>query len=136
MNIDKYQQQHVTILQSIISLRKLSQAGVAANAQAIAEGVIAIGSTIKLHLAIEDQALYPALQRSGNAELAQLGKTFQTNMGPIAQAFEGFARRWNTAERLRKDPEGFRDDANIVLRALYQRIQQENVEFYPRIKAM
>mgnify|MGYP000656176223 CR=1 FL=1 len=88
----------------------------------------------KLHLAVEDKALYPALQRSGDATLARLGQQFQDDMGPIAQAFDGFARRWNTAERLRSDPQGFRNDANTVLKRVYERMQRENREFYPRIE--
>ena len=104
------------------------------NAAAIAQGIISFSSLIKLHLAVEDKALYPALQRSGDATLARLGQQFQDDMGPIAQAFDGFARRWNTAERLRSDPQGFRNDANTVLKRVYERMQRENREFYPRIE--
>lgn len=135
MKIDKFKLQHVDILQRIAQLRRLSQAGVAANAQAIAQGIIDVSSVIKLHLAVEDQALYPALQRSGDAELARMGQQYQQEMAPLAQAFDGFARRWNTAQRLQQDEAGFRADANNVLRRVHQRMQRENREFYPRIEA-
>lgn len=134
MNIDKFKQQHVDILQRIAQLRKLTQAGIAEHAQEIADGIISFSAIIKLHLAVEDQALYPALQRSGDPELVRMGHQYQHDMGPIAQAFDGFARRWNTAERLRTDPEGFRTDANDVLRRIHERMQRENREFYPRIE--
>ena len=126
--------QHVDILSRIDQLRSLTHAGVEVNAAAIAQGIISFSSLIKLHLAVEDKALYPALQRSGDATLARLGQQFQDDMGPIAQAFDGFARRWNTAERLRSDPQGFRNDANTVLKRVYERMQRENREFYPRIE--
>ena len=126
--------QHVGILSRIDQLRSLTHAGVEVNAAAIAQGIISFSSLIKLHLAVEDKALYPALQRSGDATLARLGQQFQDDMGPIAQAFDGFARRWNTAERLRSDPQGFRNDANTVLKRVYERMQRENREFYPRIE--
>ncbi len=135
MNIDKFKHQHVDILQRIAQLRTLTHAGVETNAQAIADGIIGFSSLIKLHLAVEDKALYPALQRSGDAELARMGQQYQQDMGPIAQAFDGFARRWNTAASLRSNPEGFRQDANTVLRRVYERMQRENREFYPRIEA-
>ena len=134
MNIEKFKHQHVDILSRIDQLRSLTHAGVEANAAAIAQGIISFSSLIKLHLAVEDKALYPALQRSGDATLARLGQQFQDDMGPIAQAFDGFARRWNTAERLRSDPQGFRNDANTVLKRVYERMQRENREFYPRIE--
>ena len=66
MNIDKFKHQHVSILSSIASLRSLAHAGVARNAAEIARLIVAMSSTIKLHLAVEDRALYPALQRGGN----------------------------------------------------------------------
>ncbi|MBV8247874.1 MAG: hemerythrin domain-containing protein [Comamonas sp.] len=135
MQIDKLKQQHVDILRRITALRELTHAGVAGNAKAIAEGIIGMSAVIKLHLAVEDQALYPALQRGGNADLARLGRQYQDEMGPLAQAYDAFARRWNTAQRLHEDAEGFRADANNVLRRLHERMQHENREFYPRVEA-
>ena len=97
MNLDKFKHQHTDILRSIATLRALAQAGVEANASAIAQGIVAMSGTIKLHLAVEDQVLYPALQRGGNAELARLGCQYQSEMASIASAYDAFARRWNTA---------------------------------------
>ena len=105
------------------------------NAAAIARGIVAMSSTIKLHLAVEDRLLYPALRQGADAELARLGEQFQREMGAIAAAYMDFARRWNTPERVRTDAEGFRADANAVLRHVYERMQRENRDFYPRIEA-
>ena len=135
MNIDKFKHQHVSILGSIAALRRLAHAGVAHNATEIARLVVTMSSTIKLHLAVEDQALYPALQRGDNPELARMGQQYQTDMGPIAQAYEAFARRWNRADSVLHDEQAFRDDANRVLRMVHERMQRENRDFYPRIEA-
>ncbi len=135
MNIDKFKHQHVDILGNIAALRHLAQAGVAHNAAEIARLIVSMSSTIKLHLAVEDRALYPALQNGSNAELARMGQQYQKDMGPIAQAYEMFARRWNRPESVRSDVQGFRDDANRVLRMVYERMQRENRDFYPRIEA-
>ncbi|EER59745.1 Hemerythrin HHE cation binding domain protein [Acidovorax delafieldii 2AN] len=134
MNIDKFKHQHLDILRSIDLLRQLTHAGVERNVAEIAQRIIAMSSTIKLHLAVEDQALYPALQRGGNAELARMGRQYQNDMGPIASAYDAFARRWNTAESLRTDEKGFRAEANVVLRKVYERMQREDRDFYPRIE--
>ena len=80
MNIDKFKHQHLDILRSIDLLRQLTHAGVERNAAEIAQRIVAMSSTIKLHLAVEDQALYPALQRSGNASLARLGRQYQRDI--------------------------------------------------------
>ncbi len=135
MNIDKFKHQHADILDSIAALRRLAQAGVAHNAGDIARLIVRMSSTIKLHLAVEDQALYPALQRGHHPELARMGQQYQRDMGPIAQAYEAFARRWNLPESVRRDEQGFRDDANRVLRMVHERMQRENRDFYPRIES-
>lgn len=135
MNIDKFKHQHADIMSNISALRRLAQAGVAQNADDIARLIVSMSSTIKLHLAVEDQALYPALQRGDNPELARMGQQYKTDMGPIAQAYEAFARRWNRADSVLHDEQAFRDDANRVLRMVHERMQSENRDFYPRIEA-
>lgn len=135
MNIDRFKHDHVDILCQIDGLRRLTHAGVEDNAADIARGIVAISSTIKLHLAVEDRMLYPALAQSGNAELARLSQRFQHDMGSIATAFMSFARHWNTAESVRANAQAFRAEANDVLRRVYERMQRENREFYPRIEA-
>lgn len=134
MNIDKFKHQHVDILESIDTLRNLAKAGAANNATEIARLIVAMSSTIKLHLAVEDQVLYPALQRGGNAELARMGRQYQSEMTSIASAYDAFARRWNTADGVRRDAQGFRNEANVVLRRVFERMQRENHDFYPRIE--
>ena len=135
MNIDKFKYQHADIMSNISALRRLAQAGVAQNAADIARLIVSMSSTIKLHLAVEDHALYPALQRGDNPELARMGQQYKTDMGPIAQAYEAFARRWNRADSVLHDEQAFRDDANRVLRMVHERMQRENRDFYPRIEA-
>ena len=112
----------------------MAHAGVEANASAIAQGIVAMSGTIKLHLAVEDQVLYPALQRGDNAELARMGRQYQSEMTSIASAYDAFARRWNTADGVRRDAQGFRNEANVVLRRVFERMQREDREFYPRIE--
>ncbi len=135
MNIDRFKHEHEDILAQIDALRALSHAGPAQHAAAIAQGVVAMSSTIRLHLAVEDRLLYPALQCSGDAELARLGTRFQHEMGEIAGGYMAFARRWNTRERVAADPEGFRAEANVALRSVYERMRREDRDFYPRIEA-
>ena len=52
MNIDKFKHQHTDILRGIATLRALAHAGVEGNATAIAQGIVAMSGTIKLHLAV------------------------------------------------------------------------------------
>jgi iron-sulfur cluster repair protein YtfE (RIC family) len=135
MNIDKFKHQHIEILTSISTLRALAQSGIRDNATAISERIIAMSSLIKLHLAVEDKVLYPTLQNGKDALLARMGKKYQDEMKNIAAAYMGFARRWNTSTTVAQNPEGFRRDANEVLKVLHTRMRKENTEFYPAIEA-
>jgi hypothetical protein len=134
MNIDKFKHQHVEILTAISALRVLAKSGIRDNAAAISERIIAMSSLIKLHLAVEDTVLYPALQNGKDALLARMGKKYQDEMQNIAASYMGFARRWNTSATVAQNPEGFRLDANQVLKVLHNRMQKENTEFYPAIE--
>jgi hypothetical protein len=135
MNIDKFKQQHIDLLGGIAGLRNCAKAGISANAAEIARLIITMSSIIKLHLAVEDKILYSALQAGRNAALAKMGQRFQDEMEAIASTYMDFARKWNTAAGVSDDPEGFRADANHVLKLLHERMQKENSDFYPEIGA-
>jgi iron-sulfur cluster repair protein YtfE (RIC family) len=135
MDIDRFKNQHVEILEGIAELRRLARSGIQTHAPAIAAKVAALSSVITLHLAIEDRILYPAVQNTGDAHLASMGKAYQEDMKGIASQYIAFSRRWSQPGEVAKQPESFRDDANTVLKMVHQRMQRENVEFYPAIEA-
>lgn len=135
MNIDKFKHQHTDIISCISILRALVRSGITANAADISQAIISMSSTIKLHLAVEDKILYPALQNANNASLARMGKKFQDEMTSIAAAYVNFAQKWNNASTVSQNPEEFRADANSVLKVLYNRMRKEDTDFYPVIEA-
>jgi hypothetical protein len=134
MNIDKFKHQHLDILDGIAELRALVRAGIGGHARAIAQRIVAISGVIKLHLAVEDRVLYPALLASGDAALVRMSAAYQGEMQGIARAYLDFAGTWNLASRLEAEPEQFRAEANQVLKVLYERMQREDREFYPAIE--
>jgi hemerythrin-like domain-containing protein len=131
MNIDKFKREHVDILTSVTVLRELVQSGVQAHVEAILKQLFAMNSAIKLHLAAEDRMLYPALAGAADPLVAETGKQFQSEMGALAATYAAFAARWNLSAKISADPQGFRDDANTIFKALHQRVQRENRELYP-----
>lgn len=134
MNIDKFKREHVDLLTAVAKLRELVQSGVHEHAETILKQLFSMSSVIKLHLAAEDRVLYPALASATNPLVAQTGKQFQAEMGGLAAAYAAFATRWNLAGKIAADPQGFKDDANAVFKALHERVQRENRELYPLAK--
>jgi len=135
MNIDKFKQQHIEIINCITELRHRAREGIAENAVEISKLIIAMSSIIKLHLAVEDKILYPALQELNNSALTKMGNKFQNEMITIASTYIDFAQKWNSANNVAKYPEEFRSEANKVLKLLHDRMQRENIDFYPAIEA-
>ena len=136
MDISKFKHQHVRIFDCIRKLHRYSSQGIAEHAREIAATVVSMSSLIKLHLSVEDKVLYPALRTSERSTLAKLGEQYQEDMKAIAQSYDEFARRWNTAASVAANPAGFRADANIILKKLHARIRQEDTHFYPAIEAV
>lgn len=131
MNIDKYKSDHVEIMRLVTDAKTLVLGGADKQPAAIAQKIVAISSIIKLHLAIEDQVLYPALKRSVSTQVARTATRFQNEMGPLAADFSAFARRWNTEARIRTEPVTMRSEAMAILDRIHRRMQQENRELYP-----
>lgn len=136
MNIDKFKHQHEKIFGCINTLRLYAASGIKEHAREIAAAVVSMSSIIKLHLTVEDTVLYPALRTSKVGTIARMGDEFQSEMKVIAKSYEDFARRWNTAANVAQDPEGFRRDANTVLKMLHARIKKEDRDFYPAVEAV
>lgn len=136
MNIDKFKQQHIEIIGCVAALRQRARDGISENAAEISRLIVSMSSIIKLHLAVEDTILYPALQSGNNSALAIMGKRFQDEMCGIASAYLEFARTWNNADKVSTNPEGFRSEANKVLKILHDRMKKENADFYPAIEAL
>ncbi|RFP19397.1 MULTISPECIES: hemerythrin domain-containing protein [unclassified Duganella] len=135
MNIDKFKHQHIDILSAIADLRRLVQSGIAEHAADISQRIVTMSGIIKLHLAVEDRVLYPTLEASGNAALAGMSQRYRQEMDGIGGEYLGFAGRWNTPRQLAEQPEAFRDEANRVLKTLYERMKKEDREFYPAIES-
>jgi hypothetical protein len=135
MNIDKFKSQHFVILDGIARLREAAHGGIVENAELIAAGIVKLSGVVKLHLKIEDSMLYPGVAESANRKLASLGERYQREMEGIAGEYFDFAARWNLATHVAADPEAFRQDANRVLRVLFERMKREDNEFYPAIEA-
>jgi len=131
MKVQRFEHDHHEILDGIHRLRQLIGAGIERNATAITQLLMGMSASIKLHLAVEDSVVYPAFAKSGQADLAALGRFYQQEMGDLAQKYMAFAQRWNLPYRLAADPAGFRSEANAVFKALFLRTKREESELYP-----
>lgn len=134
MNISRLRDEHDVILEKLIQLRKLTHEGIVDNAPSISRGIEQLGDFVIKHLAVENRTLYPTLKASASAELRTLSDKYEQEMVSLSAPFINFVRRWSKSRELMLNPLEFREEANTVLRALFERIKQENSHFYPAVE--
>lgn len=86
---------------------------------------------LRIHLALEDEILYPALRNSPDPQIAAIGQRYWDEMGGLADTFLDFIDRWKRADALLANQERFRSESAAVFKALEKRIEREHHEVYP-----
>lgn len=82
------------------------------------------------HLALEDQFLYPLIQRSHDQALRQQAAQLQSDTGWIADTFGTYMRHWNE-DRIAREWPIFCDETRSLLKALEERMHREDHGLYP-----
>ncbi|MBW0144303.1 hemerythrin domain-containing protein [Sphingomicrobium clamense] len=86
---------------------------------------------LRIHLATEDQSLYPYMIDSGDQHASGLVQHFQDEMGGLAGTVSQFAERWTCARTMESGFADFRHELVAILSALSKRIARENDQLYP-----
>lgn len=86
---------------------------------------------LRIHLALEDEILYPALRNAKDPQIAAAAEQYWQEMGGLADTFLDFVDRWKRADMVLADPARFRSESEVVFKALGDRIGREHDEIYP-----
>ncbi len=86
-----------------------------------------------LHLAMEDQALYPTLFAFPDKKIQKLARQFMDEMGHIAQNFKSFINKWQHVADIESKPSIFIAETKQLFSVLEKRIEREDKELYPLI---
>lgn len=92
-----------------------------------------LAGKLKVHLAMEDKSLYPALLRTSDAEVKALTRKFMDEMGGIAVVFTKYKDKYPGPSSLKSDPEGFITETKTIIAALKARIDKEDNQLYPLV---
>lgn len=132
LNADVFYQQHAEL---IALAEQISQAcgddqAVAANAEVIRRSLSRLMGKLGVHLAIEDDYLYPRLKDHANAVVRNTAIRFEAEMSGLKPAFQAFKEKW-TSEAISLDPGLFRTELGALFAALGHRVERENSLLYP-----
>jgi hemerythrin-like domain-containing protein len=89
-----------------------------------------LAGQVRVHLAIEDNALYPALIHHSDETIRSTAKRFIEEMGDLKAAFTAYMDRWPNSSTIDSHPRDFVLQTRQLFGALADRIDRENNELY------
>jgi hemerythrin-like domain-containing protein len=131
---EKLRQQHAELVQivkevsSYLVPEKASQ-----NAADVSRLLAAFIGKLRVHLAMEDDGLYPTLAKSMDRNVRNIATQFQAEMGNLKPILERYAKKWTTPTAIQSAPQDFCGDTKRLFEALAKRIEKENNELYPMV---
>lgn len=132
----RFRRQHdelLTIAKELTQL--LDTRTLAADATPARKVLATFTGKLRIHAAMEDEALYPRLLACADVAIASKAATLRAEVGPLYQQFFAFLSRWSTAELIQGDPEAFGRETMQELYRLGKRMKRENMELYPLVDA-
>lgn len=112
-------------ISSLLDATKLQK-----DASGIASQLTSLTGKLVVHLAMEDESLYPQLKASKDPKASATAARFMAEMGGVKEAYESYAKKWNRAA-IEKDPTSFIKETGGIASALAARIKKEETELYP-----
>ncbi|MYM67325.1 hypothetical protein GTP45_10830 [Pseudoduganella sp. FT55W] len=91
---------------------------------------------VGLHLAMEDQSLYPSMLKSTDQEARSLAQNYMKEMGDLASAFERYMNSWKNGGAISANAAEFTEQSKGIFNALSKRIHRENTLLYPVADAL
>ncbi|OAN60914.1 hemerythrin domain-containing protein [Magnetospirillum moscoviense] len=108
----------------------LDAAAIADNPAAVATVVRELFGKFSVHLAIEDNTLYPSCLAHADLKVRDTARRFQAEMGDLGQDFDTYKKAWPGPLAIARDPVGFVTASRDMLTRLKARVAREEAEFY------
>jgi hypothetical protein len=127
-----FKQHHVGILASARKLAGLLDVAQLTRSAENVRGVLSeLSGRLKVHLAMEDKALYPRLLTQGDAEAQRVTRRFMNEMGTLSKTFEAYVQRWPSPAAIQASPASFVAETKAIFAALQTRVGLEERDLYP-----
>lgn len=131
---ERFERQHAELVSLAKALAaELDTRRVSADPTAARKALAAFSGKLRVHAAMEQDALYPRLLSSKNPEVAQKARELDAEVGALYATFFSYLERWSSAEAIKANPEDFGRETMMQLHLLGQRMKRENRELYPLV---
>jgi hemerythrin-like domain-containing protein len=130
---DSFRKQHAELVEIVKQIESaLVPQKLGADTSAVRPLLSSLIGKLSMHLAMEDNALYPRLKEHANADVRNTATKFITEMSGIKPVVEKYAQKWSD-DAIRKDAPGFCTETRGLFTALADRIKRENTELYAMV---
>lgn len=127
----RFRNQHDVLVAMAVELSERSQSIDSLEAAvAIRDLLNRLAGKLVVHLAKEDESLYPRLLESPESSVVAMTKKFIREMGDLASTFETYNKRWVTPANILERQDEFRSETATIVGALGERIDRENNQLY------
>lgn len=131
---ENYRQHHEELRAIVARIEALLDAGrVAADSTPIATVVRELFGKFAVHLAIEDNSLYPRYRDHADSRLRDTAQRFESEMGGLGERFDLYRKTWPGPLAIARDPAAFVAETAAVLAALKERVGREETQLYDLI---
>ncbi len=131
---DEYRRQHEEILGLTNELSGyLHEQKLKNDAQEARKILSKLSGALKVHLAMEDNSLYPRLLQSKDEKIKEVARRFIEEIGGIAPVFNHYLNKWPNPASIENNPLEFIRETTELFNALKNRIERENNILYPLI---
>lgn len=131
---DMFRRQHQELLELVKQMEAMLQVStLPTKAKEVRTLLSTLIGKLNVHLAMEDQSLYPSLKAAPDEKLRNLGRRFVDEMGGIKSAVEAFSKTYGGATAIAAAPDAFVKGINDLFAVLRKRIKREDDELYPAL---
>lgn len=126
-----FRKQHdgiVEITRSI--LNSLEPSELSNNSHGIRKLLTRLSNNVKIHLILEDTALYPILANSEDKKIRATSLQYMEEMGVISDSYNSYVEKWSVGSVIKENTEKFIEETKELLGALLNRIERENTGLY------
>lgn len=133
MHTGVYRRQHDQLRRLIVST---SNHLVPLDAVACRAGLARLETIVSVHLALEDQALYPRMMTHDNPKIREIAANYRTRMGSLAAEFQTFVRKWSPCGEIESAAFDFAVEYCAISDALIHRMELEDSTLYALVDMM
>ncbi|MBF0315426.1 MAG: hemerythrin domain-containing protein [Oligoflexia bacterium] len=130
---DRFREQHEEMVKVVGQISALSTNAdkVKQNANNVRALLSQLMGSLKSHLAMEDNVLYPDLLKNSDEKVRNLATRYSSEMGGMKAAVEKYNSKWITAKNIEDNAAIFLSETKDLFNVLGKRIDRENSELYP-----